>query len=337
MNRRTTDKNLSSLYGRNIAKGANDTMKAIRIHGRSGPDHLVYEDAPQPQPGSGEVLVRVYASGIIANELYYDETYQTSAGVPRPLPIPGHDVAGVVEAVGSGVTTLKPGDEVYALIAFDRDGSDAEYCIALPDELAPKPHTLDYVHAAAVPLTALTAWQALFEQAHLVAGQSILIHGAAGGVGVFAVQLARWAGAHVIATASARNQDFLKQLGADETIDYTTTRFDEAVQNVDVVFDMVGGDTLKRSLQVVKSEGVIVSVVSPRPTFEEAKERAVRFLWFVVEPNREQLMQIAELIDGGYVHPVLDTVLPLSEARQAYEQGAKGHTRGKIVLRVKDE
>ena len=312
-------------------------MKAIRIHGRGGPDHLVYEDAPQPQPGTGEVLVRVYASGIIANELHYDETYQTEAGVPRPLPIPGHDVAGVVEEVGSSVTTLKKGEEVYALIAFDRDGSDAEYCIALPDELAPKPHTLDFVQAAAVPLTALTAWQALFEHAHLVAGQTILIHGAAGGVGVFAVQLAHWAGAHVIATASARNQDFLRQLGADETIDYTTTRFEEAVHNVDIVFDIVGGDTLKRSLQVVKPEGVIVSVVSPRPSLEGAMARDVRFLWFIVEPNREQLIQIGELIDGGYVQPVLDSVLPLSEAHQAYEQGAKGHTRGKIVLRVIDE
>lgn len=312
-------------------------MKAIRIHGRGGPDHLVYEDTPQPEPGSGEVLVRVYASGIIANELYYDETYQTSMGVVRQLPVPGHDVAGVVEKVGSAVTTFKQGDEVYALIAFDRDGSDAEYCIALPDELAPKPHTLDYVQAAAVPLTALTAWQALFERAHLVAGQRILIHGAAGGVGVFAVQFAHWAGAHVIATASAHNQDFLKELGADETINYTTTRFEDVVQNVDVVFDMVGGDTLKRSLQVLKPEGVIVSVVSPPPTFEEAKERGVRFIWFVVEPGREQLIQIGELIDSGYVHPVLDTVLPLSEARQAYEQGAKGHTRGKIVLRVRDE
>lgn len=312
-------------------------MKAIRIHGRGGPDHLFYEDAPRPQPDAGEVLVRVYAAGVIAHELQYDETYRTSAGVPRPLPIPGHDVAGVVEELGSGVTTLTQGEEVFALTAFDRDGSEAEYMLALPDELAPKPRSIDFVHAAAIPLSALTAWQALFEHANLVAGQTILIHGASGGVGVMAVQLARWKGAHVIATASIRNQDFVRQLGASEVIDYTTTRFEDVVQNVDVVFDMIGGDTLQRSLQVVKPEGVIVSVVSPRPTFDEARQRGVRFEWFIVEPNGEQLTRMSELIDAGHLQPVLDTVLPLSEARKAYEQGVKGHARGKIVLRVRNE
>lgn len=219
-------------------------MKAIRIHGRGGPDQLVYEDAPQPRPGPGEVLVRVYATGVIAPELTWSATYQTKAGSTRTLPIPGHDLSGVVEEVGPDVTTLTRGSEVYALTAFDRDGAEAEYTIALPSELAPRPHTLDHVQAAAVPLTALTAWQALFDHANLAAGQIVLIHGAAGGVGVFAVQLARWAGAHVIATASARNRDFLRELGANEIIDYSTTRFEEVVRDVDLVFDTVGGDTL---------------------------------------------------------------------------------------------
>ncbi len=312
-------------------------MKAIRIHERGNPEGLIYEDAPQLHPGPGKVLVRVYASGIIANELHYDETYQTSTGIARSLPIPGHDLAGVVEEIGSGVTTLKQGEAVYALIAFDRDGSDAEYTLALPDELAPKPQTIDYVQAAAVPLSALTAWQGLFEHAHLVAGQTILVHGAAGGVGVFAVQLAHWAEAHVIATASARNQDFLRELGANEVIDYTTTRFEDVVQNVDMVFDTVGGDTLKRSWQVIKHGGVLVSIVSPRPSFEEATAHNVRPFWFVVEPNRKQLTQIGELIDARHLRPVIDTVFPLSQARQAYKQAAQGHTRGKIVLRVRDE
>ena len=312
-------------------------MKAIRMHGRGGPDHLVYEDAPQLHPGVGEVLVRVYATGVIANELKWDATYETKAGSPRALPIPGRDLSGVVEEVGPTVTTLVKGDEVYAMMDYGCDGAEAEYTIALPDELVPKPRTLDFVQAAAVPLTALTAWQALFEYAGLAAGQTVLIHGAAGGVGVFAVQLARWSGAQVIATASTRNRDFLRELGANEIIDYTTTRFEEVVHNVDLVFDTVGGDTLQRSWQVVKSGGVLVSVVSPRPSFAEAKAYDVRPVWFVVEPNREQLIQIGALIDAGRIRPIIDTVLPLSQARQAYERGAQGHTRGKIVLRVVDE
>ena len=310
-------------------------MKAIRIHGRGGPERLVYEDVPQPHPGQGEVLVHVYATGVIANELQWSATYETKTGSKRSLPIPGHDLSGVVEEVGSGVTTISKGAAVYALTAFDRDGAEAEYSIALPSELAPKPRTLDYVQAAAVPLTALTAWQALFDHASLAAGQTILIHGAAGGVGVFAVQLARWAGAQVIATASARNRDFLRELGANQIIDYTTTPFEEVVHDADIVLDTIGGDTLEHSYEVVKPGGVLVSVASP-PAAEKAKAHGVRSAWFVVEPNREQLIQIGDLIDTGQIRPIIETVLPLSQARQAYEQGARGHTRGKIVLRVVD-
>jgi NADPH:quinone reductase-like Zn-dependent oxidoreductase len=311
-------------------------MKAIRLHGRGGPDRLVYEDAPQPHPGPGEVLVRVYATGVIATELEWDETYETTAGDPRALPIPGRDLSGVVEEVGSGVTTLVKGSEVYAMLGYGRDGAEAEFTLALPDELVPKPRTLDFVQAAAVPLTALTAWQAFFEHASLVAGQTVLIHGAAGGVGVFAVQLAHWAGAQVIATASARNRDFLHELGANEVIDYTTTRFEDVVQEVDLVFDTVGGDTLQRSWQVIKPGGVLVSIVSPQPPADVAKGHDARFAWFIVEPNREELIQIGTLIDAGHLRPIIDTVFPLAQARQAYEQGARGHTRGKIVLRVGD-
>ena len=321
-------------------------MKAIHIHGRGGPDHLVYEDAPQPSPGPGEVLVRVYAAGIIANELKWDETYQTKAGSPITLPIPGRDLSGVVAEVGPGVpgvttTTLIKGSEVYALLDYGRDGAQAGYTVALPNELVPKPSTLDHVQAAAVPLSGLTAWQALFDHAHLAAGQTVLIHGGAGGVGVFAVQLAHWAGAQVITTASARNRDFMRELGvgANEIIDYTTTRFEEVVHDVDVVFDTVGGDTLERSWQVIKPGGVIVSIVSPPPPAAVAKGGGghdVRFVYFIVEPNRDELIQIGALIDAGHLRPIIDTVFPLAQARQAYEQAAKGHTRGKIVLRVMD-
>jgi NADPH:quinone reductase-like Zn-dependent oxidoreductase len=311
-------------------------MKAIRIHGRGGPEHLVYEDIPQPHPSSGEVLVRVSATGIIVNELRWNETYETQAGSKRVLPIPGRDLSGVVVGVGPGVTGLTEGVEVYAMLDYGRDGAEADYTIALPGELAPKPRTLDYVQAAAVPLSALTAWQGLFEHASLVAGQSILIHGGAGGVGVFVVQLARLAGAHIIATASARNRDFLRELGADEFIDYATTPFEDVVHAVDLVFDLVGGDTLQRSWQVIKPGGVLVSVVSPPPPASVTKGHDVRFAWFVVQPNREQLIQIGSLIDAGKLRPIIDAVFPLAQARQAYEQGTKGHTRGRIVLRVAD-
>src|SRR5260370_8450338 len=222
------------------------------------------------------------------------------------------------------------------MIGYGRDGAEAEFTLALPDELVPKPRTLDFVQAAAVPLTALTAWQAFFEHASLVAGQPVLIHGGAGGVGVFAVQLAHWAGAHVIATDSARHREFLRELGADEVIDYTTTRFEDVVHEGEFVFDLVGGDTVQRCWQVIKRGGTLVSVVSPRPSFEEAKVHEVHAAWFVVEPNREQLVKIGELIDAGKLRPIIDAVFPLSQARQAYEQGTKGHTRGKVVLRVAD-
>jgi NADPH:quinone reductase-like Zn-dependent oxidoreductase len=311
-------------------------MKAIRIHGRGGPERLVYEDVPAPHPGQGEVLVRVFATGVIANELRWDETYETKAGSRRVLPIPGRDLSGVVEEVGPGTPPLTKGSQVYAMMDYGRDGAEAEFTIALPNELAPKPRTLDYVQAAAVPLSALTAWQALFEHASLVRGQTVLIHGAAGGVGVFAVQLAHWAGAQVIATASARNRDFLHELGASAVIDYTTTRFEERVHEVDLVFDTVGGDTLQRSWQVIKPGGALVTIVSPPPSFENAKAQGIRPFWFVVEPNRDELIQMGSLIDAGHLRPIIDTVFPFSQARQAYEQGARGHTRGKIVLRVVD-
>lgn len=310
-------------------------MKAIRMHGRGGPDNLSYDDAPRPQPGPGEVLVRVGATAIIATELTWDETYQTATGDPRSLPIPGHDLAGVAEEVGSEVTHFAIGDEVYALTAFDRDGAEAEYAIALPSELAPKPQTLDMVQAAAVPLAALTAWQALFIHGRLAKGQTALIHGGAGGVGSYAVQLARWAGARVIATASARHHDFLRGLGADQVIDYTSTPFEEVVHDADVVFDTVGGETLTRSWQVVKDGGVVVSVVSPRPAEDTTRNRA-QFVWFIVEPSAEQLRAIGDLIDAGQIQPIISQVFPLAEARQAWEAAASGHARGKIVLRVQN-
>jgi NADPH:quinone reductase-like Zn-dependent oxidoreductase len=308
-------------------------MRAIRIHGRGGPDHLVYEEVPTPQPGRGEVLVRVAAAAIIATELQWDETYQTAAGAPRPLPIPGRDLSGVVAEVGAAVPDVAVGEAVYAMLGYGRDGAEAEYALVLPGELAPKPRTLADVQAAAVPLSALTAWQALFSHAQVSQGQRVLIHGASGGVGTYAVQFAHWAGAQVLATAAARHTAFLRELGADVIIDYATTRFEDVAQDLDVVFDLVGGETLRRSWPVVREGGVLVSVVSPQPT-EQPPRQGVRFVWFIVEPSGEQLRQIGGLLDAGRVRPIVDRVFPLAEARQAYEAGLHGHPRGKIVLTI---
>lgn len=311
-------------------------MKAIRIHTRSGPEGLVYEDAPLPHPGEGEALVRVYATSVMWQEPTWAETWKTPTGVDRHLPIPGHDFSGVVAEVDAGVTDVAVGEAIYALTEFWRDGAAAEYTIARVTDLAPKPRSLDHVQAAGVPLVGLTAWQALFDHAGLSAGQSVLIHGAAGGVGSIAVQLARWAGAHVIGTASARNRDYLRELGANEVIDYTSTRFEEVLHDIDIVLDTIGGETMERSWGVLKKGGLLVSVFSP-PSQEQAAAHGVRAVFFIVQPNRAQLIQIGDLIDTGQVRPVIDTVLPLSEARQAFERGLSGHTRGKIILRVVGE
>ena len=308
-------------------------MKAIRIHTRSGPEAFVYEDAPQPHPGEGEVLVRVYATSVMWQEPTWTETWKTPTGVDRDLPIPGHDLSGLVAEVGTGVTDVAVGEAVYALTEFWRDGAAAEYAIARATDLAPKPRSLDYVQAAGVPLVGLTAWQALFDHARLSAGQSVLIHGAAGGVGSMAVQLAHWVGANVIGTASVRNRDFLRGLGADEVIDYTSTRFEDMLHDIDIVLDTIGGDTMERPWSVLKKGGLLVSVFSPPPK-EQAKAHGVRALFFVVQPNRAELIQIGDLIDAGQVQPVIETVFPLSEARQAFERALNGHTRGKIILRV---
>ncbi len=309
------------------------TMKAIRIHEYGGPEVLRYEDAPKPQAGPGEVLIRVHAASVNPVDWKVRQGYmQQMIQYKMPL-IPGWDVSGVIEAVGPGATRLKPGDEVYSRPDLSRDGTYAEYVVVKESEVALKPKSIDHTTAAAIPLAALTAWQALYDGAKLSAGQTLLIHGAAGGVGTFAIQLAKLRGAHVIATASQKNHDFLRSLGADECIDYNTAKFENVVRDVDVVLDTITGETMERSWPIVKKGGVLVSILEP-PNPEKAAAHGCRCHHTFVQANVEQLNELAKLVDAGKLKIIIEKVYPLSEARAAQESNAKGHTRGKIVLRV---
>jgi NADPH:quinone reductase-like Zn-dependent oxidoreductase len=309
------------------------TMKAVRIHEYGGPEVLKYEDAPRPQPTAGEVLIRVHAAGVNPVDRGVRSGFLKER-LKYTLPmIPGWDVSGVVEAVGPGVSRLKVGDAVYSRPDISRDGSYAEYMVVKESEVALKPKSIDHVTAAAVPLAALTAWQALFDAAKLSAGQTILIHGAAGGVGCFAVQFAKLKGAHVIGTASQRNHEFLRSLGADEVIDYNTTKFEDVVHDADAVLDTITGDTADRSYQVLKKGGIYVSILAP-PSQEKAAAHGVRCAHTFVQPNVAQLDEIAKLIDSGKLKVVIEKVFPLAEAAAAQDLNSTRHTRGKIVLRV---
>ena len=311
------------------------TMKAIRIHNYGGPEMLKYEDAPRPQPGQGEVLIRVHATSVNPIDWKVREGDMKDFW-PHKLPLVlGWDLSGVVEELGRGVSRFKVGDEVYSVPDPTRDGTYADYIVVREPEVALKPKALHHVRAAAVPLAALTAWQALFDTAQVQSEQRVLIHGAAGGVGHFAVQLAKWKGAHVIGTASAANHEMLYELGADELIDYTRQRFEDVARNIDVVLDTIGDDTQERSWSVLKKGGNLVSLVQP-PSEEKAKELGVRAAIIGGQPNGAQLAEIARIIDAGKLAPVIDRILPFSEARRAQELSQSGHTHGKIVLRVRN-
>jgi NADPH:quinone reductase-like Zn-dependent oxidoreductase len=308
-------------------------MKAIRIHNYGGPEVLKYEDAPRPQPQAGEVLVRVHAAGVNPIDWKVREGEMKDFW-PHEFPlILGWDMSGVVEELGKGVSRFKIGDEVYGLPDPTRGGAYADHIVVRETELALKPDSLHHIRAAAVPLAVLTAWQALFDTAELQPGQRVLIHAGSGGVGHFAVQLAKWKGAYVFATASTKNQDLLRKLGVDEPIDYTQQRFENVARNIDIVLDTIGGETQERSWSVLMKGGVLVSLVQP-PSEEKAKELGVRAAFLGAKPNGEELAEIAKIIDAGKLAPVIDRILPLSEARRAHELSQSGHVRGKIVLRV---
>jgi NADPH:quinone reductase-like Zn-dependent oxidoreductase len=308
-------------------------MRSVSINTYGGLDVLHYNNSPRPKPEHDDVLIRVYAAAVNPVDVAVRQGYMAEWISPTFPLILGCDVSGVIEEVGSDVKDLRVGDEVYARTDLSRDGSYAEYIAVVATNVVRKPQSLDFIHAAAVPHVSLTAWQSLFGVANLSAGQTVLIHGAAGGVGHIAVQLAKLRGARVIGTASTKNLDFLRQLGVDEVIDYTTTRFEDAAKGVDVVFDTIGDDTQQRSYATLKPGGILVSIVQP-PSEATAQSYGVRVAMAGAYPDPGVLTEIAELIDAGKLKPLVSQVFPLSETRQAQELIAARHTRGKIVLQV---
>jgi NADPH:quinone reductase-like Zn-dependent oxidoreductase len=315
-------------------KTMKDTMMAVQIHGYGGPEMLKYEEVRKPTPGWGEILVRVHAAGVNPIDWKVREGYMKQwSKYEFPL-IPGWEFSGVVELIGRGdISRFHQGDEVYSKCDTSRNGAYAEYIIARESEVAFKPRSLNHIQTGGTPLAVLTAWQALFEAAYLDSGQSVLIHGAAGGVGHFAVQLAKWRGAYVIGTASKNNKEFLRDLGIDEFIDYTATNFEEATEEVDAVIDTIGGEVQRRSFKALKKGGILVSIISP-PSQQMAEEAGVRQVFLRSHSSSSQLTEIAELIDEGKVKPIIEKVLPLQQAAEAQELNRAGHTHGKIVLQV---
>jgi NADPH:quinone reductase-like Zn-dependent oxidoreductase len=311
-------------------------MKAIVVHEFGGPEVLKYEDAPRPEPKEDEMLIKVFAAGVNS----FDGVLRSGKFVKifkMQLPwIPGYDIAGTVEKVGGKVSKFKVGDPVYAFISIPTGGGYAEYALAKQNQVALKPATISFVEAAGVPSVALTAWQALVDKGNLQSGQTVLIHGASGGVGMFAIPIAKIRGAKVFATASTANQDFLKQLGADVAIDYKTQKFEDIAKEVDVVVDGVGGETLARSYSIVKRGGILVNLVGRVDQAQLAKH-GIRGVSLEAEYNGDQLAQIGKLIDEKKVKVVVSQTFPLAEATEAQEKADMGHARGKIVLKVRDE
>jgi NADPH:quinone reductase-like Zn-dependent oxidoreductase len=306
-------------------------MKGIRIHNFGGPEVLKYEDIPEPQPNPGEIRIKIIAAGV--NPIDWKIRKGLMGSFPLPM-VMGLDVAGTVDIVGQGETSFQPGDEVFAKVTIGQGGY-AEYTVAHIAEVARKPKSIGFIESAAIPTAGLAAWQSIFDLAGLEKGQSVLIHGAAGGVGTFAVQFAKWKGAYVVGTASEKNIEFLKNLGVDEVIDYKKQRFEYLVRNMDVVLDTVGGDTFERSWGVLKPGGFLVTTVASIP--EGIPEKyGVHAKRIVTQSDGKELSQIAAIIDEQKIKPIVTTVLPLTDARKAHEMSETHHSRGKIVLRIRE-
>jgi NADPH:quinone reductase-like Zn-dependent oxidoreductase len=307
-------------------------VRAMRVNKEQQGPIPIAAALAQPQPGDGELLIRVRATGVTPTELLWYPTTHTKEGRARTRAVPGHEFSGIITALGKGVSDFSVADEIYGMNDWFADGATAEFCLAQSQYIAPKPKSLSHELAATVPIGALTAWQGLFDRAKMHSGERVLIHGAAGAVGLFAVQLAHLNGAYVIATASAGNTEFVKQLGADEVIDYKTSRFEEQVENVDIVFDAVGGETLDRSWHVLKPGGRIATIAADS---EATTDQRVKDAFFIVEPNQKQLLETAELLDGGTLKTFVSAVVPLEEASVAYGRAVpdrRGY--GKVVIAV---
>jgi NADPH:quinone reductase-like Zn-dependent oxidoreductase len=307
-------------------------MKAVRIHSFGGPEVLKLEELQTPSLADDQVLIRVQTASVNPVD------YKTRAGkypavkadqLPRVL---GRDVAGKVEQCGAGVRSWQPGDAVYALLDRERGGY-AQLVALNADLCARAPKNLSATEAAAIPLAGLTAWQGLFDHGQLREGQSVLIHGGAGGVGHLAIQFAKARGAHVSTTVSTRDIDFARELGADIVIDRSAQRFEELLSDIDLVFDLVAGEVQKRSIQVLTRGGTLVSTLG-KPDESALKEREIRGVGYMAEPNAAQLNEITQLIEAGKVRPYVHATFPLAEVARAHEVSEKDHPRGKIVLEV---
>lgn len=308
-------------------------MKAVRIHSFGGPNVLQIDEIEVPRPADDEVLIRVHAASV--NPVDYKIR---SGGYPpvkaQQLPkILGRDIAGTIERCGSAVTRWKEGDPVYAMLDGGGAGGYAEYVCLKGELCAPKPAHLNFVEAAAVPLAALTAWQGEFDHGHLQAGQRELIHGGAGGVGHFAIQFAKARGAQVATTVSREDMEFVRAQGADEAIDYRSERFEDRLHDIDLVFDLIGGETQDRSWKVLKDGGTLISTLA-KPSEQKARERRAHAENYVAGPNATELAEIGRLIDEDRVHPHLHAVYPLEEVAEAHRALESGHVRGKVVLKL---
>ncbi|HTV05070.1 MAG TPA: NADP-dependent oxidoreductase [Acidobacteriaceae bacterium] len=307
-------------------------MKTMQCNSMRSQPLLIPAQAPQPQPQAGQLLIRVHAAGVTSPELDWYPTTHTQSGQPRPNAVPGHEFSGTVAALGPNAQGFEVGQAVYGMNDWFADGATAEFCLATPGSITAKPASLSHEEAATVPISALTAWQGLLDRAKIQPGESVLIQGGAGAVGIFAVQLAHLHGACILATASAGKLDFLKQLGADQAIDYRSSRLEDEISKVDIVFDTVGGETLEHSWNLLKPGGRMVTIASDSGASTDPR---IKDAFFIVEPKQDQLAAIARLIDSGKLRTFVNAVVPLDRAAEAYNGAARDRSRpGKMVVSV---